>query len=68
MTAFTEGPDGFAWGAISVTRRFSHEGRVSLSLATDTGRDIHVYVSATGKSVRFFEGNQEYVLTPKGAK
>lgn len=62
MTATVKGhptPYGFQWGPALVERRMAVEGRVCVSVTTDTGRRVDVYVSRTGRSVRVFENGQE---------
>jgi hypothetical protein len=55
----TNGPYGFAWGPVEVRRRMSHNGRVVLTVETDTGQSIDVYVSRTGRSLRVFKNHKE---------
>jgi hypothetical protein len=57
-------PFGFQWGPALVERRMERDGRICLGIRTDTGREIHVYVSRTGRSVRVFENGQELTAPP----
>lgn len=53
---------GFKWGPAQVERLASHEGSVVLSLLTDTGRRLQLYVSPTGRSVRIYERGKQWRL------
>jgi hypothetical protein len=47
---------GFRFGPALVERAMSlPEGRVVVTVKTDAGREIDIYVSRTGKSLRVFE-------------
>lgn len=50
---------GFTWGPCNVTRTMEIDGRVVLTITTDTGQSLDVYVSRTGRSVRVFKNGQE---------
>lgn len=63
----TEGPYGFAWGPMSVTRVAEIRGTVVVDITTDTGKSISVYVSPTGRSVRVFGNGAEWKPMPGGA-
>jgi hypothetical protein len=56
----TEGPNGFAWGPVEVRRSMSIDGRVALTISTDAGQAIEVYVSRTGRSLRVFGKSGEW--------
>lgn len=45
---------GFRFGAMVVARLFTIDGRVCIEIATDAGKSIQVYASATGRSLRVF--------------
>lgn len=51
----TDGPYGFAWGPILVERIAEIDGRVVLRVTTDAGRQVEVYSSRTGRSLRVFD-------------
>lgn len=53
----TEGPYGFAWGPVEVERTASIDGQACLTIRTDAGKSISVYVSPTGRSLRVFRDN-----------
>jgi hypothetical protein len=57
---------GFRFGTLLVERATSLlDGRVCVSIKSDTGRELHVYASRTGRSVRVFTpGGEEW--QPKG--
>lgn len=57
-------PFGFQWGPALVERRMERDGRICLGIRTDTGREVHVYVSRTGRSIRVFENGQELTAPP----
>lgn len=60
----TNGSYGFAWGPLAVTRMAEINGRVVLSITTDAGREIHIYASRTGRSLRVFSpGGPEWKPT-----
>ena len=48
---------GFRFGACEVTRIASIGGRVVMGIRTDAGREIQVYVSTLGRSLRVFDMN-----------
>lgn len=55
---------GFRWGPLIVQRTASlHRGKQGewrvLTLKTDAGRTLDVYVSPTGRSVRVFDRGEE---------
>jgi hypothetical protein len=60
LPKLTIGPNGFAWGPMSVTRVMSVNGYVALDIDTDTGNRVTVYVSPTGRSVRVFGAGGEW--------
>jgi hypothetical protein len=51
----THGEYGFAWGPVYVQRTTEIDGRVVLTVTTDTGQSIDIYVSRTGRSLRVFK-------------
>jgi ribosomal protein S19 len=54
---------GFEWGPMKVERTASlPEGRVVLTVRTDH-RELTIYASRTGRSLRVFDGNR-YELKP----
>lgn len=57
---------GFRFGAVLVERATSlPDGRVCVSIKSDAGKQLHVYVSRTGRSVRIFTpGGEEW--KPRG--
>lgn len=50
---------GFAWGPVLVERAAEFRGTGVIRLTTDTGAQINVYVSRTGKSIRAFKDGKE---------
>jgi hypothetical protein len=54
----TTGLHGFAWGPVEVRRTMSINGRVLITIQTDAGQSIDVYVSKTGRSLRIFKKGQ----------
>ena len=47
---------GFQFGALLVQRATSlPDGRVCVSVTSDSGKKLHIYASPTGRSVRVFE-------------
>lgn len=62
----TEGPYGFAWGPMGVTRVAEYKGTVVVDITTDTGKSISVYVSPKGRSIRVFGDGSEW--KPGGAR
>lgn len=49
---------GFKFGAMSVeATAMLPEGRSVITIRTDAGRELTVYCSATGRSLRVFENN-----------
>lgn len=66
MPDVTNGPYGFAWGPALIERYWSDDkGRVVLGIKTDAGREVTVYVSPTGRSVRVYDKDKGE-LTPDG--
>lgn len=57
---------GFQFGALLVQRATSlPDGRVCVSIKSDAGKELHIYASRTGRSVRVFTpGGEEW--KPKG--
>jgi hypothetical protein len=45
---------GFKWGAAEVTRLTERDGQVCIGVKTDTGQEVDIYVSPTGRSLRVF--------------
>jgi hypothetical protein len=51
---------GFRFGAALVERCMElPDNRVIITVKTDSGRSIDIYVSRTGRSLRVFEGHKE---------
>lgn len=51
---------GFTWGNVTVERTMQVEGRGRVvTIKTDAGKSIEVYVSEGGRSIRVFKGSQE---------
>jgi hypothetical protein len=56
---------GFEWGPLTVERTASlPEGRVVLTVKTDH-RELTIYASRTGRSLRVFEGNRTELVDPE---
>lgn len=49
---------GFEWGPMTVTRAATIPSGYVLNIKTDAGREIDVYVSAQGRSLRVFGRGQ----------
>jgi hypothetical protein len=50
---------GFKWGAAEVQRTAEHSGRVAITIKGARGREVTVYVSPQGNSVRIFRDGKE---------
>lgn len=48
-------PYGFKWGPATIERMADFPQGLVMSLKTDGGRDLQIYVSAKGKSVRIHD-------------
>lgn len=57
---------GFSWGPIEVTRLFERDGRVVIGIKTIDGKEIQVYSSRTGKSLRVYGKGVELLVPKKG--
>jgi hypothetical protein len=55
----TTGPYGFAWGPAEVVRCTDHKGGVVITVKTEAGLGVDVYVSARGQSIRVFNKGRE---------
>jgi hypothetical protein len=51
---------GFGWGPMYVTRIAEYRGYVVLDITTITGKDITIYVSPKGHSIRVFGDGGEW--------
>lgn len=56
---------GFRFGAALVEQIMTVDGRVVIGVKTDTGAEIHVYVSRTGRSLRVFRRGKGEMIIPK---
>jgi hypothetical protein len=55
----TPGDHGFAWGPVLVERVAEIRGTGVIRLTTETGAQLQIYVSRTGKSIRAFKDGKE---------
>lgn len=53
-------PYGFKWGPATIERMAEIPQGIVMSLKTDYGKYVQIYVSAKGKSVRIHENNVEW--------
>lgn len=51
---------GFQWGPATIERTAEVPEGIVMSLKTDAGKYLQIYVSAKGRSVRIHEGNVEW--------
>lgn len=51
---------GFKWGPATIERMAEIPQGIVMSLKTDYGKYLQIYVSAKGKSVRIHENNVEW--------
>lgn len=54
---------GFQWGPATIERMAEIPQGIVMSLKTDAGKYLQIYVSAKGKSVRIHEGIVEWKPT-----
>lgn len=59
----THGDGGFAWGPMEVKRSYVFRGSGVLLVTTDTGEQVEIQVSRTGKSLRVFRDGKEMRAT-----
>jgi hypothetical protein len=50
---------GFRWGQVVVQRAAEYDNRKVLRIKPDHGKDISIYVSATGRSIRVYRDGKE---------
>lgn len=52
-------PYGFAWGPIQVERTAEIDESVFIRVKTTAGKELHIYSSPQGRSLRVFSGGKE---------
>jgi hypothetical protein len=54
---------GFRWGNFAVQRAFHDKGRLRcVTIETDAGRSIDVYISEGGRSIRVYDPKKRRLL------